>query len=379
MPGSADYERLLADLIGFPTVSADSNLELIDYVETRLQKHGYETTRTSNEEGTKANLLARIGPNVAGGLALSAHTDVVPVSGQDWQSDPFELVHRDDSLIGRGTSDMKGFIALALAAALKVDPARLSKPLHLVLSYDEEVGCLGAMAMHAQLEALPDKPRFVLIGEPTDMHLVTAHKGIQSMTTRIRGKPGHSSRPSGGASSIACAAKFIAGIGELLPREVDRDFDPAAATFNVGIIKGGEAVNIIPEWCELQWEFRHLPQQDPQAIHAALQELAQGLEREMPGICLETRVHAGVPGLLPGANRDVAGRLRQYIEPAGPAVTAVPFVTEGGLFQQAGMPAVICGPGRLDQAHQPNEMVSVRSMNAYRDFLAKVIADSTTQ
>lgn len=378
MADKASWHEILARLIGFPTVSADSNLALIDYAEKLLRGHGYDTARFPNEDGDKANLLARIGPEVAGGIALAGHTDVVPVSGQDWRTDPFELVARDGELFGRGTADMKGFIAIALAAALEVDAARLRKPLQLILTYDEEVGCLGAMALRDELAGLADKPRLVLIGEPTDMQLVTAHKGIQNIRTTIRGKPGHSSRPAAGASAIVCAAKFIEGIDAALPEGTDDDFDPPGATFNVGRIRGGEAVNIIPERCELRWEFRHLPGQDPAGVHAALEQLSGRLRSEIPGISIDTELVAGVPGLLPGDNRGRASELRAYLAPTGPEISAVPFVTEGGIFQQAGIPAVICGPGRLDQAHQPNERVSVHSMNAYRDFLGQAIASATS-
>lgn len=378
MAGKEHWHRILTELIGFPTVSTESNLVLIDYVEAMLCEHGYDTNRFPNGDGEKANLLARIGPDAAGGIALAGHTDVVPVSGQDWQTDPFELVQHDDALFGRGTADMKGFIALALAAAVGIDAARLKKPLHLLFTYDEEVGCLGAMALRDELAKLADKPRIVLIGEPTDMQLVTAHKGIQNIRTTIRGKPGHSSRPAAGASAIVCAAKFIEGIGAALPDGSDDDYDPPTATFNVGRIRGGEAVNIIPEWCELSWEFRHLPEQEPRDVYAALDRRAAQLQDQIPGVSIDTRLIAGVPGLLPGANRELAGALRAFIRPTEPQVSAVPFVTEGGIFQQAGIPAVVCGPGRLDQAHQPNERVSLRSMNAYRDFLGQVIANATT-
>ncbi|HUF20338.1 MAG TPA: acetylornithine deacetylase [Burkholderiales bacterium] len=379
MQSERDYLPFLEELIGFATVSADSNLSLIDYAEALLEAHGYATTRTWNEERDKANLLARIGPDTAGGIALAGHTDVVPVSGQDWHSDPFCLLHRDGKFTGRGTSDMKGFIAMALSAAVSVDPRRLKKPLHLIFTYDEEIGCLGAMALQERLRTMPDKPRFALIGEPTGMQLVTAHKGIQNIATRVRGRPAHSSRPDLGASAIAFAARFIAGIERVLPRDSDPSYDPPTATFNIGTIRGGEAVNIIPEWCELRWEFRHLPEQDPGQILAELRSLSDDLCRAMPGITEETRIRASVPGLVPGANRDVVTELQRFLEPPEPRVTAVPFVTEGGLFQQAGIPSVICGPGLLEQAHQPNEWVSVSAMDEYRTFLAQVIAAATEQ
>jgi acetylornithine deacetylase len=375
----SDYHAILKALVAFPTVSADSNLALIDYVEALLDEHGYRTERRYNEDGSKANLLARIGPQTSGGIALSGHTDVVPVSEQEWKTDPFELTQKDGHLFGRGTSDMKGFIALALAAACAVDAGKMKRPLHLIFTYDEETGCHGAKALQDELNELPDKPRFVLIGEPTGMQLVTSHKGIQNIAMRVRGKPAHSSRPDLGASAIRYAARFAAAIEEILPRDSDANFDPPTATFNLGTIRGGEAVNIIPEWCELRWEFRHLPTQDPAMIHTDLTRLADRIRAEMPGISVETRIVADVPGLEAGVNRDVLVDLERFIEPPEPRVTAVPFVTEGGLFQQAGIPAVICGPGLLEQAHQPDERVSVKAMNGYGVFLRDVIADSTLQ
>jgi acetylornithine deacetylase len=372
-----DYRTILQELVAFPTVSSDSNLPLIDYVDRVLGQHGYRTERRYNEDGTKANLLARIGPEGTSGIALSGHTDVVPVSGQDWKTDPFELTEKDGHLVGRGTSDMKGFIALALAAACAVDPGRMKAPLHLIFTYDEETGCHGAKALQDELSALPDKPRFVLIGEPTGMQLVTAHKGIQSMAMRIRGKPAHSSRPDLGASAIVYAARLVCDIEKTLPHDSDASFDPPTATFNVGTIRGGEAVNIIPEWCELHWEFRHLPGQDPAKVLQGLAQVVDNLREEMPGISVQTRSLADVPGLEAGANRDVAIELRRFLQSPEPHVSAVPFVTEGGLFQQAGIPAVICGPGLLEQAHQPDERVSITSMNDYARFLTQVISDST--
>jgi acetylornithine deacetylase len=373
----SDYQSVLEKLVAFPTVSAQSNLELIDYIETFLRGHGYRTERRYNEDGSKANLLARMGPETSGGIALAGHTDVVPVSGQSWQTDPFELSETDGHFFGRGTSDMKGFIALALVAASSIVSGKMKRPLILIFTYDEEVGCYGAQALQDELSGLGDKPRFVLIGEPTGMQLVTAHKGIQNITTRVHGKPAHSSRPDLGASAIGFAARFVAGIEDVLPQEADAAFDPPTATFNIGTIRGGEAVNIIPEWCELRWEFRHLPSQDPATIHKGLARLIDDLRATMPGITAETRVVAGVPGLEAGANRDIVSELRRFIQPPEPVVTAVPFVTEGGLFQQAGIPAVICGPGQLEQAHQPDERVSVKALNDYGRFLTQVVADST--
>ena len=372
-----DYAEILEKLVGFPTVSADSNLPLIDWVEELLVRHGYRTWRRYNEERTKANLVARLGPEEPQGIALAGHTDVVPVSGQDWRTDPFTLTEREGRLFGRGTCDMKGFIALALAVACSIDARRMKKPLHLVFTYDEEVGCHGAKALEEDLRRLPDKPRFVIIGEPTGMQLVTAHKGIRNNVMRIRGKPAHSSRPDLGASAIEFAARFVSAIGATLPCEADRMFDPPTATWNAGTIHGGEAVNIIPERCELRWEFRHLPSQDVADIHRDLMRLCDDIRSEMPGITVETEILASVPGLDGGINRHIARELERIAEPPEPVTTTVPFVTEGGLFQQAGIPAVIWGPGLLEQAHQPDEHVSVEAMDEYAKRLVRVVMDNT--
>lgn len=375
--GYHDYHRILAKLIGFPTVSADSNLPLIDYVEELLEKHGFRCRRRYNEDGTKANLIASIGPEKPGGIALSGHTDVVPVSGQEWRTDPFELVERQGRLFGRGTSDMKGFIALSLAAACSIDSSRMKKPLHLIFTYDEEVGCIGARALQEELNSMPDKPGFVLIGEPTGMQLVTAHKGIQNNVMRIRGKPAHSSRPDLGASAIEFAARFVSGIGRCLPGESDSGFNPPTATFNAGTIHGGEAINIIPERCELRWEFRHLPSQDAAGIQRDLNRLSDSIQNEMPGIAVETETVAAVPGLAAGMNGDIANELRRILELPEPVSTTVPFVTEGGLFQEAGIPAIIWGPGLLEQAHQPDEHVSVNAMDEYAGHLERIVMHNT--
>jgi acetylornithine deacetylase len=375
--GYQHYYPILEKLIGFPTVSADSNLPLIDYVEELLESRGYRTCRRYDRDGAKANLVACIGPEEPGGIALAGHTDVVPVSGQDWRSDPFELVERQGYLFGRGTSDMKGFIAVSLAAACSIDASKMKRPLHLVFTYDEEVGCLGAKALQEELDGMPDKPRFVLIGEPTGMQLVTAHKGIQNNVMRIRGRPAHSSRPDLGASAIEFAARFVSGIGRCLPRQSDSSFNPPTATFNAGTIHGGEAINIIPERCELRWEFRHLPSQDAAGIQRDLMRLSDEIRSEMPGIEVQSEIVAAVPGLDAGMNSDIAAELRQILEPPEPVTTTVPFVTEGGLFQQAGIPAVIWGPGLLEQAHQPDENVSVQAMNEYSKYLLRIVMDNT--
>ncbi len=367
-----DYLSILEKLINFSTVSSNSNLECIDYIEEFLAKIHFHTERIYNHDKTKANLIARIGPQTDGGIMLSGHSDVVPVKGQDWLTDPFCLVQKEDRLYGRGCADMKGFLALAMELAATIDPDSLQKPLYLVFTYDEEVGCRGAKRLVQVLKNLETRPRFVLIGEPTNMDLVTSHKGISLSTTHIRGKSAHSSCPDLGVSAILAAVSLITRIEAILPTGRDERFDPPGATFNIGTVQGGNASNIIPQDCSFVWEFRPLPSQDTQVVQDKFSELVQELQQEMPGISVDHRVDATVPGLQEGSNREIAIELQLHLQHS--KLATVPFVTEAGLFQQAGIPAIVCGPGHVNQAHQPNEYVPLGLMDEYREFLFKLIA-----
>ena len=365
------YLPILEKLIAFPSVSSNSNLDCIDYIEDFLIRHEFQTQRFYNSAENKANLIARIGPERSGGLMLAGHSDVVPVTGQNWHSDPFQLLQSDQCLYGRGTADMKGFLALALCVAAEIDTAKLERPLYLAFTYDEEIGCHGAKALVQTLRELPAKPAFVLIGEPTDSALVSAHKGVRLMQTRLTGKAAHSSRPDLGASTIVFASKLIAHLEELLPHEQDPAFEPPGSTFNVGLIRGGAAVNIIPEHCEFQWEVRSLPNQDANAVEQGLPGLVRNLSSSVPGVTVEHQVLSEVPGLRAGQNDHAIARLAELMEQ--PAITTAPFVTEGGIYQQAGIPAVICGPGRVEEAHQPDESVNRAALERFRLFLKKLV------
>ncbi len=367
----ANYLRILQKLIGFSTLSAETNLPLIDYTEDFLASHGFQTQRFYNEQGNKANLVAQIGPQKAGGFMLSGHTDVVPVEGQAWTVEPFQLSERNQRLWGRGTADMKGFLALAMEVAAAVDSGKMQRPLFLCFTYDEEIGCGGARALSQFWQDLAVRPSFVLIGEPTDMALVTAHKGIQLITTQIKGKPAHSSCPYLGASAIVFAAKLIAALDKVLPPEEDTDFNPPSSTFNVGTIRGGTAINIIPEYCQFDWECRTLPAQNVAQVNEALDCLTRSLQDQAQGIEVEHCIKTTVPGLKAGANREVAAWLKGFLE--GGRVSTAPFLTEAGLYQEAGIPAVVCGPGSIREAHQPDESIAMDSMESYRVFLYKVM------
>lgn len=367
----AHYLEILQKLIGFPTLSAETNLPLIDYTDDFLVSHGFQTKRFYNKEGNKANLVAQIGPQKDGGFMLAGHTDVVPVEGQAWTAEPFQLSERSNRLWGRGTADMKGFLALMMEIAAAVDSSKLQRPLFLCFTYDEEIGCGGAKAFSQFWQGLAVRPSFVLIGEPTDMTLVTAHKGIQLVTTQVKGKPAHSSCPYLGVSAIVFASKLIAALDKILPAEGDVDFDPPFSTFNIGTIHGGTAINIIPEYCQFDWECRTLPSQNVAQVNEALECLTRSLKDQMHGIEVEHRIKTTVPGLKSGANLAVAAWLKGFLE--GGKIGTAPFLTEAGLYQQVGIPAVVCGPGSIREAHQPDESIAINSMESYRVFLHKVV------
>ena len=364
------YVPILEKMIGFPTVSSAPNLDLIDYIETKLQAVGCHTRRTWNEDRTKANLLARMGPDREGGLMLAGHTDVVPITG-GWHTGPFTLQRDGDRLIGRGTSDMKGFLALVLDVVGNLNPARLKRPLHMVFTYDEEVGCLGARELVSVFQGWRHLPRLALIGEPTGMKLVDGHKSIRLMETEIRGRAAHSSSPQLGLNAIEMAAQLICRLNEVLPGATDARFTPPQATLNVGRIQGGAAVNIIADQCQFQWEYRALPGQDPAVVLSKLQALTAEIESRHPGLRIIHRPGNEVPGLKGNASQ-TAVNLVLASEPDLDRGTA-PFVTEAGLFEQAGIPTLVCGPGRLDQAHQPNEFVETGAMARCRNLLLKLL------
>ena len=374
--------ELLDRLVAFPTVSQDSNLALIDFVREHLARLGVTARLTFNAERTKANLFATVGAG-PGGIVLSGHTDVVPVAGQDWTSDPFAMVERDGRLYGRGTADMKGFIATALALVPELLGRPRAEPIHLALSYDEEIGCLGAPGLLADLSAAGIAPRLAVIGEPTSMRVINAHKGICFNRTAITGVPGHSSQPQHGVNAITAAASLI----EFIEREAraaegrarpDGDFEPPYTTYNVGKIAGGAAMNIIAASAELDWEFRNAPWDDSDALRARIErfiadDLRGRLKARDPRADATNRCMADVPGFMPDPDSP-AVRLALRLTGQNRAGT-VPFSTEAGLFQRAGIATVICGPGSIGDAHRADEFVARDQLEACAGFLRRV-ADS---
>ncbi|WP_419708432.1 acetylornithine deacetylase [Pseudomonas sp. NFX224] len=372
--------ELLERLIGFATVSRDSNLELIRFIEAYLAGHGVQSELFFNEEGTKANLFATIGPLTSGGVVLSGHTDVVPVDGQAWTVDPFQMTEKDGRLYGRGTADMKGFIASVLAAVPTFVQRPLLTPVHLAFSYDEEIGCLGVRPMLAELEKRPFKPRLCLIGEPTELKPVLGHKGKLAMRCEVRGAACHSAYAPYGVNAIEYAALLIGRlgvIGEQLARPDHHDsrFDPPFSTVQTGVIKGGRALNIVPAECEFDFEVRALPDFDAQEVADQLQVYAQeNLLPKMRAVQADTDIRlrplSAYPGLATPPESDAA-RLLALLSNSS-AFGTVAFGTEGGLFDQAGIPTVVCGPGSMDQGHKPDEFISLEQLSGCDAMLVRL-------
>jgi acetylornithine deacetylase len=357
---------LLRELVGFDTTSHRSNLPLVDWAAALLAPLGARIRLSHDGTRTKANLLASFGPPVAGGIVLSGHTDVVPVDGQPWSSDPFVLTERDGRLHGRGATDMKGFLACCLAAGPAIAAAELKRPIHLALSYDEEVGCFGVPGLIADLLAHEQRPALAIIGEPTQMRIGDRHRGFLGFRTRFTGRPAHSGDPGAGASALypACAfVSFLKAIGEGGGSGIDR------TTFNVGRIDGGSAINIVPGRCEVVWEFRPAPGADIAALRMTIETF---LARATPDeIAHATELLTYVPPLdsEPGG---AALALTEGFGALAPAF-AMPFGTEAGFFREAGIPAVICGPGAIAQAHQPDEWIAIDQLLAADRFLARIV------
>ncbi len=375
--------EMIQRLVGFDTVSARSNLALIEFVRDYLSGYGIESRLTFDAGGGKANLFATIGgPAEGGGVVLSGHTDVVPVEGQPWESDPFHVVARDGRLYGRGTADMKSFLAVALALVPEVRKRELKVPIHLALSYDEEVGCLGVPALLRDVaDALPRPPRLAIIGEPTMMRVANRHKGIHAFETRVTGRDGHSSGTHRGVNAIVHAAEIIGFLDALAAEQrrqgpFEEGFDPPYTTINVGTVEGGTALNIIPRHCAFRWEFRPVPATDPADLLARVETfVAESVLPRMRAVAAEAEVvtvaRCAVPPLLPEADSP-AETLARALTGANAAIGAA-FVTEAGLFQQAGIPAVVCGPGSIEQAHQPNEYIALDQVAACEAFLRRLI------
>ncbi|MFM0643204.1 acetylornithine deacetylase [Paraburkholderia bryophila] len=371
---------LLEQLIGFATVSRDSNLELIAFIRDYLADLGVRSELFYNPERTKANLFATIGPQDRGGIVLSGHTDVVPVDGQAWTVEPFRLTESNGRLYGRGTADMKGFIASVLAAVPAFLDQPLTLPVHLAFSYDEEVGCLGVRPMLAELAKRAHKPRLCLIGEPTGMKPVLGHKGKLAMRCQVKGAACHSAYAPYGVNAIEYAARLIGRLGQIgaqlaQAEHHDQRFDPPFTTVQTGLIKGGRALNIVPAECEFDFEVRALPGFDAQAVSNELRSYADTeLLPAMRSVQADTDIHlqplSAYPGLATSPNSEAA-RLLTLLSGSSEFGT-VAFGTEGGLFDEAGIPTVVCGPGSMDQGHKPDEFVTVQQLGECDAMLVRL-------
>lgn len=374
--------ELMTKLISFPTVSRDSNLPLIDWVEEYLEQHGIKAHRHYDETRQKASLFAHVGPEEEGGIVLSGHTDVVPVDGQPWDTDPWTVTETGGRYYGRGTCDMKGFDALALWALIEGSKRDLNRPLQLALSYDEEVGCLGAPPMiDRMLEVLP-KASAVIVGEPSMMEAVTAHKGGLGLQTHIRGFEVHSSLIHTGVSAIMSGAKLIEWANQqnaknqaAEPSAIAAMFDPPFTSAHVGVIEGGTAGNITAKDCHFSTDFRVLPDEDQDEWTARYEAKVREVEAEMQAIRPETGIDISrsffVPGLKPENMGEAETIVRQIT--GDNAEHVVSYGTEAGQFQERGYSAVICGPGDIAQAHQPNEFIEISQFNSGHSFLQKML------
>jgi acetylornithine deacetylase len=375
-----DSIALIRTLVGFPTVSRDSNLDLIDFVRGLLRELDADVRLTFDDDRRKANLFATVGPRAPGGLALSGHTDVVPVDGQPWDSDPFVLAERDGRLYGRGTSDMKSFLGVALALLPRY-AGRLEQPLHLALSYDEEVGCIGVGRLIADLARAEIKPAGCIVGEPTLMAPVIAHKGKRSYRCNVRGVAAHSAYAPQAVNAVEAAAEAVAYLKRMARRlrdsgPYDRGFDVAHTTAHTGVIRGGTALNIVPHECSFDFEFRHLPGDDPDALFA---ELKGYVERELlpemravdAGSGFEFMQLSEIPPLDTRAETAIVGLVQEL---TGKAESGkVSYGTEASQFQRAGIPTVVCGPGSIDQAHKPNEYIAIEQVRKCEAFLGRLM------
>jgi acetylornithine deacetylase len=384
-PGHSDIpsagQAMLARLIAFDTTSRLSNLDLIGFVEDYLGRFGINATRVANADGSKANLYATIGPMVAGGVVLSGHTDVVPVDGQPWTSDPFVLTRRGERLYGRGTCDMKGFLALALAAVpVFAEPGRLRRPVHLAFSYDEEIGCLGAPAMIAEIAARLPQPAAVIVGEPTDMQVVGAHKGITTHRVTVTGHEAHSSLTHLGLSANMVAIRLmarLAAIAEELERAGDphSPFCPGHATLTIGQIRGGTAINILARECTFAFDLRVPPGVDPQAILAPflaeVRTLDAGMKARFPATGIAVTRMSNTPAMAPDPG-SAAERLARTLAGDNGPLRAVSYAAEAGQFQGAGFATVICGPGSIEQAHQRDEYIEIAQVERGAAFMRRL-------
>ncbi len=383
MTTTLDPKTLMTRLIGFPTVSRDSNLDLIDFVESYLAEHDISSTRVPDPTGQKSALYAHVGPQIAGGVVLSGHTDVVPVDGQAWDTDPFEVVEQDGKYFGRGTCDMKGFDALSIWALVEAKKRGVARPLQLALSYDEEIGCTGAPPMiDAMVASGMPKASTAIIGEPSMMKVVTGHKGGLGFSVHVRGFEVHSSLIHQGVSAVMFGAKLIDWCNQVnaenaiaAPQEIDAGFVPPYTTAHVGMVSGGTAHNITAKDCEFVLTFRIVPGESIAQWTAGFEEKVAELSAQMQAIHPDTGIDVSPAFLVPGLKPETAGSAEELVRQltGDNGINVVSYGTEAGQFQERGYSSVICGPGDIAQAHQPNEFITVEQFNAGQAFMERLL------
>ncbi|WP_271274115.1 acetylornithine deacetylase [Aliamphritea hakodatensis] len=371
----------LAKLVSFKTISADSNIELINYINHVLEEHGVVGTVVPNSDGTKANLYATVGPLVSGGVALSGHSDVVPVQGQKWSTDPFALSKQGARLYGRGTCDMKGFIAVCLSMLPDMLRADLKRPIHLVISYDEETTCQGVVSAIQDMKLKLPPIKAVIIGEPTNMQPVTAHKGAYGYIFKVTGVAAHSSLPHLGVSAVSLASQLICWLdGLIIKNKLNAEpgpFIPNYSSGHVGLINGGNACNILADSCEFHWDLRTLPQDNYhdflKVLDHKIDQIIKQADNIVPGSRIEYREDYGVPGLIDNIDSDaelLACRLSEISQP-----NVASFSSEAGVFQSAGLSCALLGPGSIEQAHIADEFIEIEQLSACEALLGRLIIE----
>jgi acetylornithine deacetylase len=375
-----DTKALLRQLIAFPTVSTDSNLEMIEFLAGQLEAVGARVDIHRDATGAKANLFATLGPDVDGGILLSGHSDVVPVADQDWSTDPFEMVERDGRLYGRGSCDMKGFIAAAVAMAPHYGELAKDRPVHFAFTHDEETGCLGAQALAQVLRAQGTRPAVAIIGEPTSMRVIEGHKGCYEYSTHFTGLEGHGSAPDRGVNAVEYAVRYVARLLELKEQlkarvPANSRFEPPWTTINTGALIGGVAHNVIPGKARIDWEMRPVQHSDADFVKSDLHAfcthtLLPAMRAVSPEADIVTQVIGEVDGLIPAEANEARDIVMELTGANG--ANTVPFGTEAGIFQSLGMSAVVCGPGSIEQAHKPDEYVEIDQLRECLSMLERL-------
>lgn len=380
MTNLTETTRILADLIAFPTVSTDSNLVCIDYLANRLADAGARVEVFKDPSGKKANLWATLGPEADGGLVLSGHSDVVPVADQEWTSDPFRMVERDGALFGRGTCDMKGFIAAAVAMSPRFAQAVRDRPVHFAFTHDEETGCIGGQALVDILRKRGLRPSLAIVGEPTSMRIIEGHKGCYEYSTHFSGLEGHGSSPDLGVNAVEYAVRYVSRLLELKHQlksraPADSRFEPPWTTINTGALVGGVAHNVIPGKARIDWEMRPVQISDADFVkedlhHFCTHTLLPAMRAVDPDADIRTEVVGEVVGLEPMEKNEIRDLMAELTGANGADV--VPFGTEAGLFQELGMDVIVCGPGSIAQAHKPDEYLEISQLQSSLDMLGRL-------